>query len=177
MMKFRGILSAALVALLAAVPAFGRGTRAQYVPGSRPAISVSAATNAAPVAATPAANGLKIAVSPASATAVTKDGWYYDKDRVVAYLRTYGRLPDNFITKNQARQLGWQGGPLDPYAPGKAIGGDHFGNYERQLPNGRWRECDIDTKGRARGAKRIIFSDDKRFYYTSDHYQTFERIP
>lgn len=174
-MKFRGFLSAALVMLLAAVPAFGRGTRAQYVPGSRPAITVSVSSNA--VASAASTNGLKIAVAPVSANAVAKDGWYYDKDRVVAYIRTYGRLPGNYITKNQARQLGWQGGPLEPYAPGKAIGGDHFGNYERQLPNGRWRECDIDTKGRPRGAKRIIFSEDKRFYYTSDHYQTFERIP
>ena len=156
----KGLLAAAFAALLAVLPAFGRGTRAQYVPGSRPAVSVSVASNAT-----------------ATAVAVTKDGWYYDKERVVAYVRAYGRLPDNYITKAQARQLGWQGGPLEPYAPGKAIGGDRFGNYERQLPLGRWRECDIDTKGRPRGAKRIIFSDDRRFYYTSDHYQTFERIP
>lgn len=151
------------MALLAVAPAWGRGTRAAYVPGSRPA--AAAATNAAPRAAT-------------DAVAVAADGWYYDKDRVVAYLRTYGRLPGNYITKGEARQLGWRGGPLEPYAPGKAIGGDHFGNYERRLPAGRWRECDIDTRGRPRGAKRVIFSADRRlYYYTSDHYRTFERIP
>ena len=59
----------------------------------------------------------------------------------------------------------------------KAIGGDRFGNYEGRLPRGSWRECDIDTKGRPRGAKRVIYSEDKRtFYYTEDHYQTFRKV-
>ena len=174
-MKFKGILSVVLATALSVLPAFGRGTRATYVPGSRAPISIQVSgTNA--VSSVASTNAPRISVS-APASAVVRDGWYYDKDRVVAYIRTYGRLPGNFITKNQARQLGWRGGPLDPYAPGKAIGGDHFGNYERQLPSGRWRECDIDTKGRTRGAKRVIFSEDRRFYYTDDHYQTFERIP
>ena len=157
MRKMRSVFFAALAALLVAVPASGRGRRAAYVPGARPVAAVSSATNTAHV--------------------VARDGWYYDRDRVVAYLRTYGRLPGNFITKAQARQLGWRGGPLEPYAPGKAIGGDRFGNYERRLPAGRWQECDIDTQGRARGAKRLIFSADRRYYYTTDHYQTFERVP
>ena len=115
-------------------------------------------------------------VAATNACAVARDRWYYDCDHVSAYIRTYGCLPGNYITKNQARQLGWQGGPVEPYAPGKAIGGDRFGNYERRLPQGFWRECDIDTKGRSRGAKRIIFSNDRRIYYTADHYQTFRKL-
>ena len=91
------------------------------------------------------------------------------------YLYTYGHLPENFITKNEARDLGWPGGSLEPYAPGKCIGGDRFGNYEGLLPTDRqYYECDIDTLGASsRGAKRIVFSEDGLIYYTDDHYESF----
>ena len=96
------------------------------------------------------------------------------------YIHTFGHLPPNYITKSQAQALGWSGGSLEPYAPGKSIGGDRFGNYERRLPalnGGFYRECDIDTKGRTRGAKRLVFtSKGKRIYYTDDHYQTFKEV-
>lgn len=37
-----------------------------------------------------------------------------------------------------------------------------------------YTECDIDTRGAsARGAKRIVFSNDGLIYYTNDHYNTF----
>ena len=68
----------------------------------------------------------------------------------------------------------------EPYAPGKCIGGSHFGNYEGILPekDGRsYTECDIDTLGAdKRGAKRIVFSNDGLIYYTEDHYETFELL-
>ncbi len=108
--------------------------------------------------------------------APARDGEYTDKDNLCRYIVAYGTLPRNFITKNEARRLGWTGGPLEPYAHGKSIGGDRYGNYERTLPNGRYRECDVDTRGRPRGAKRIVFSDDRRVYYSSDHYRTFQRL-
>lgn len=112
--------------------------------------------------------------------AIAEDGAYTTKDDVVLYIRTYGRLPDNFITKKQAQALGWEGGSLEPYAPGKCIGGSRFGNYEGLLPekDGRiYTECDIDTLGaRNRGAKRIVFSNDGLIYYTEDHYETFELL-
>lgn len=108
---------------------------------------------------------------------VRVDGTYTSAADVAAYLNEFGRLPGNFITKKQAEKLGWEGGSLEPYAPGKCIGGDYFGNYEGLLPEkeGReYRECDIDTLGkRKRGAKRIIYSNDGLIYYTSDHYATF----
>ena len=106
------------------------------------------------------------------------DGWYYSAEDVALYLVTYGELPDNFITKNQARKLGWEGGSLEPYAPGKCIGGDRFGNYEGLLPEDRdYKECDIDTLGaKSRGAKRIVFSEDGLIYYTEDHYESFELL-
>ena len=108
--------------------------------------------------------------------AIDRGGVYYDRDNVALYVHTYGTLPTNFITKAQARALGWTGGPLEPYAPGKAIGGDHYGNYEGVLPRGSYRECDIDTLRRPRGAKRLVFSKDRRIYYSEDHYRSFEQL-
>lgn len=103
------------------------------------------------------------------------DGSYTAKEDVALYLHTYGCLPSNFLTKSEARKLGWEGGGLEAFAPGMCIGGDRFGNYEGLLPEDRdYRECDIDTLGRdSRGAKRIVFSEDGLIYYTEDHYESF----
>ena len=108
---------------------------------------------------------------------IDEDGAYYTKDDVALYIHIYGKLPDNFITKKEAKALGWSGGSLERYADGAAIGGDRFGNYEGNLPDGSYRECDIDTKGRKeRGAKRIIYDDEGNIYYTEDHYRSFEQL-
>lgn len=108
---------------------------------------------------------------------IDERGSYTTKEDVALYLHVYGRLPDNFITKSEAEKLGWTGGGLEAYAPGKCIGGDRFGNYEGLLPekNGRsYKECDIDTLGKSsRGAKRIVYSNDGLIYYTPDHYESF----
>lgn len=108
-------------------------------------------------------------------TLIDENGSYTTKDDVALYIYTYGCLPGNFITKNEARDLGWDGGSLEPYAPGMCIGGDYFGNYEGLLPDGDYRECDIDTLGAdSRGAKRLIFTEDgQTIYYTDDHYASF----
>lgn len=121
------------------------------------------------------------AVPEESEVSLKESGEYTSRDEVAAYLNTFGHLPDNFITKEEARGLGWVGkeGNLGEVAPGKSIGGDHFGNYEGQLPKekGReYRECDIDSDGGYRGAKRIIYSNDGLIYYTEDHYETFELL-
>ena len=109
-----------------------------------------------------------------------EDGSYDSKEDVALYLQIYGELPDNYITKDEARQMGWNGGSVERYAPGMCIGGDRFGNQEGLLPqaNGRvWTECDIDTLGgNSRGAKRIVYSNDGLIYYTDDHYESFQRI-
>lgn len=113
-------------------------------------------------------------------TAIDEDGEYTSKEDVALYIHTYGKLPQNFIKKNEAKKLGWEGGSLEPYAPGRSIGGDRFGNYEGLLPETEGRkytECDIDTMGRSsRGAKRIVFSNDGLIYYTGDHYKSFELL-
>lgn len=103
-----------------------------------------------------------------------EDGTYNSAEDVSLYLHTYRHLPSNYITKSEAEALGWTGGPVEKYAPGRAIGGDKFGNREGILPAGNYHECDIDTiGGSGRGAKRIVYSDDGRIYYTEDHYATF----
>ena len=110
-------------------------------------------------------------------TMLEEEGSYTSRDTVALYLMKYGTLPQNYITKAEAQALGWEGGSLLEYAPGKSIGGDRFGNYEGALPeaDGRtYTECDIDTAGAdERGAKRIVFSNDGLIFYTEDHYQTF----
>ncbi len=109
--------------------------------------------------------------------AIDENGSYDDRDNVALYIYTYGKLPPNYISKADAQDLGWEGGSVERYAPGKCIGGAKFGNYEGLLPkkNGRqYYECDIDTLGEnSRGAKRIVYSNDGLIYYTDDHYESF----
>ena len=111
---------------------------------------------------------------------ISEYGEYSDPYEVAEYLYTYHHLPSNYITKDEAEDLGWNSskGNLWDVAEGMSIGGDRFGNYEKKLPEGRsYRECDIDTLGSSsRGAKRIIYSDDGYIYYTGDHYETFELL-
>lgn len=108
---------------------------------------------------------------------VQENGCYDSKECVAMYLELYHKLPSNYITKKEAKALGWQGGGLDPYKDGACIGGDYFGNYEQTLPTEKGRkyyECDIDTMhANSRGAKRIVYSNDGFIYYTEDHYATF----
>ena len=115
---------------------------------------------------------------PETESLIDAAGSYTSKADVALYIHTYGCLPENFMTKAEARKLGWEGGGLEDYAPGMCIGGDHFGNYEGLLPDDRdYTECDIDTLGKnSRGAKRIVFSDDGLIYYTEDHYESFELL-
>ena len=108
-------------------------------------------------------------------------GTYNSVEDVSLYLYTYGYLPENYITKSEARELGWEGGSVERWAgEGAAIGGDKFGNKEGILPKADGRqyyECDIDTVGESgRGAKRIVWSNDGLIYYTDDHYESFELL-
>lgn len=116
-----------------------------------------------------------------NAETLEESGSYTSKEDVAAYIHQFGHLPDNFITKKEAKNAGWVSskGNLSEAAPGKSIGEDRFGNYEGILPEKEGRqyyECDIDSDGGYRGAKRIIYSDDGLVYYTEDHYETFELL-
>lgn len=114
-------------------------------------------------------------------SSVSEDRTYTSRDEVAEYLYLYGHLPSNFITKKEAKALGWVSseGNLDEVAPGMSIGGDYFGNYEDLLPetdDREYHECDIDFDGTYRNAKRIVYSNDGLIYYTEDHYETFELL-
>jgi ribonuclease T1 len=108
---------------------------------------------------------------------LARDGSYTTQEDVALYLHLYGELPDNFITKAEARALGWDSGGLEKVAPGKCIGGDSFGNYEGLLPKAEGRtyyECDINTLGAdSRGPERLVYSSDGLIYCTADHYESF----
>lgn len=102
-------------------------------------------------------------------------------EEVAAYIREHGQLPSNFITKSEAKKLGWVAteGNLHEVAPGMSIGGDRFGNREGLLPNkdGRiWYEADINYEGGHRNADRIVYSNDGLIYMTTDHYKSFTDI-
>ncbi|MDD2295511.1 MAG: ribonuclease domain-containing protein [Eubacteriales bacterium] len=109
-----------------------------------------------------------------------ENGWYNSAEDVSLYLHLYGELPSNYLTKDEAEALGWTGGSPDVDFPGRAIGGDIFGNYEGLLPQseGRiYRECDVDTLDREyRGAKRLVYSNDGLIFYTENHYDSFVRL-
>lgn len=120
--------------------------------------------------------GEEAAPTEQSPAGIDEDGQYTKKEDVALYLWTYHRLPLNFITKSEARKLGWQSGSVEKYKPGFAIGGDSFGNYEGLLPRGKsYIECDIDTVGKSsRGACRLVYATDfSAIYYTDDHYESF----
>ena len=112
---------------------------------------------------------------------VWQDAWYETRDEVALYIHAFGWLPDNYLTKKDARaKYGWTGGPLDQLAPGMCIGGDVFTNSQKLLPRAKgrtWYEGDLQTIGKKqRGAKRILFSSDGLVYYTDDHYETVKQL-
>jgi len=122
-----------------------------------------------------------VAIVDAEKTSLSEDGSYTSPEDVAEYLHFYGHLPDNFITKNEARDLGWdsQAGNLDEVAPGMSIGGDTFGNWEGLLPKAdgrKYYECDVNYEGGYRGGERIVYSNDGLIFYTDDHYKSFEQL-
>ncbi len=99
---------------------------------------------------------------------------------IVRSLKDQGGLPTKFLTKNQARDLGWHPGRSFneiSKLKGKSIGGDHFGNYEKLLPNGKYREADLDYLGQKRNAKRLVYENHESLYVTIDHYESFDKVP
>lgn len=110
---------------------------------------------------------------------VAEDRTYTSPEEVAAYIDQYDTLPENYITKSEAEDLGWESsdGNLWEVAEGMSIGGDYFGNYEGLLPEeDDYREADVNYDGGFRGAERIIYSDDGDIYYTDDHYESFQQL-
>lgn len=103
---------------------------------------------------------------------------YFSDEEVALYLYVFRELPANYLTKNEAYDLGWVSskGNLWSIGNGLVIGGDRFGNREGRLPDARgrqWYEADVNYEGGYRGSERILFSNDGLIYVTFDHYETF----
>ncbi|MEJ5050015.1 ribonuclease domain-containing protein [Chryseobacterium culicis] len=101
-----------------------------------------------------------------------------EEKTVISYVKQNHKLPDYYITKNEARKQGWNPsqGNLCDVLPGKAIGGDKFGNRERRLPDGeKYFEADVNYHCGGRNADRIIYTQNGDVYLTKNHYKSFEK--
>ena len=97
------------------------------------------------------------------------------------YLKYYGHLPEYYISKEEALNLGWKSrlGNLDKIAPGKMVGGNIYKNQPAYLPEkkGRiWYECDVDYQGGYRNNARLVYSNDGLIFKTDSHYTNFIAI-
>ncbi|GEM01339.1 ribonuclease [Halolactibacillus halophilus] len=109
---------------------------------------------------------------------IEETGHYTTVDEVSAYITHYQALPSNYLTKDEAYDLGWEPdeGNLHDVAPGMSIGGDPFYNREGRLPNATYYEADIDYTGDYRNEKRLVYSNEGTIYYTDNHYESFREI-
>ena len=108
-------------------------------------------------------------------------GEYTTVNEVSAYLLRYGCLPCNYLTKAEAKELGWTAKKdnLGKVMPGCSIGGDVFQNREKLLPNAKnrtWYECDLNTVDGKRSDERLVYSSDGLIYYTPDAFDTFIQL-
>ena len=191
MKKFIGLLTAAVMALSMpgcvvyqnAVPDTTAKATITSEAEPRPASTETqiAETKVSATAIEKTEETASVSETTAEKLSVEKDGSYTTPEDVAEYIHTFGTLPNNFITKSEAKALGWDNkkGNLWDVAEGKSIGGDRFGNYEGLLPEEKGRkytECDVNYNGGYRGSERIIFSNDGLIYYTNDHYKTFTQL-
>lgn|GEM_PF-139001 len=138
------------------------------------------ATPTTAATATPAAETADVSEDTDTVTPTpVPEGPIIDPQSIADYIFANGELPENFITKKEAKALGWDSyvNYVSDVAPGMSIGGDYFGNYEGILPTDlTYHEADCNYTGGKRGAERIIYSNDGRVWYTADHYQTFTEL-
>ena len=145
-------------------------------PDALPTATIAAALTDSPTSAPTATP-----VRTEKPTAAPKQTAITAPQDIADYIFAHGTLPDNFLTKNEARQLGWDSSKnyVSDVAPGYSIGGDKFGNYEGLLPDAsgrKWYEADANYTVGPRGAERILYSSDGLVYYANDHYQTFTEM-
>lgn len=112
---------------------------------------------------------------------IDEDGYYSEPEDVALYIHTYDELPQNYLTKEEARELGWEAseGKLWEVTDEMLIGGDYFRNREGLLPeeDGRdYYEADVNYEGGYRGSERLVYSSDGLIYYTDDHYDSFQQL-
>ena len=123
--------------------------------------------------------------------AVEESGLYTTKDSVAAYLCKFDKLPSNYVGKNEGKSLyesktgkNFEKWNFNPWTTiGVMIGSDTFNNYANNpdnyhstLPEGDYREADVDYSAKNRGTKRLVYQSDCIIYYTADHYETFDKL-
>lgn len=99
------------------------------------------------------------------------------ENRVIDFIKKNHQLPEYYLTKNEAKKQGWNpsNGNLCEVLPGKAIGGDYFGNREGKLPKDeKYFEADVNYNCGSRNGDRIVFTKNGEVYLTKDHYKSFE---
>lgn len=115
--------------------------------------------------------------------AIFESGIYTTRDSVAAYLCKFEKLPSNYRTKAEAKELynatgktfsKWNFNPWETL--GVMVGGDAFQNSEGLLPQNAYRECDVDYSSANRGTKRLVYAESCQIFYTANHYQSFTKI-
>ena len=109
---------------------------------------------------------------------------YTTKNEVAQYICDNDKLPPNYVSKDEAMRLyeektgnkftSWNFNPLRKL--GIMIGGDNFSNREKKLPQGSYKEADVDYFEVNRGKNRLIYAKNCNIYHTNDHYQTFTKL-
>lgn len=100
------------------------------------------------------------------------------EDVVIRFVKQNHHLPDYYLTKSEAKKQGWipSQDNLCDVLPGRAIGGDVFGNREKILPEGdKYFEADVNYNCGQRTADRIIFNAKGEVWTTHNHYKTFQK--
>lgn len=101
---------------------------------------------------------------------IRKDKAYSTGKEVALYLKIFGKLPTNYITRDEAIKAGWdEEENLWEVTDKKSIGRENYANTEKKLPvkEGRvWYSCDVNYQGGMRGTNRIVYSNDGLIYYT-----------
>lgn len=152
---------------------------------SSPTVSVSDAnssTSTLKISSSSSANNSKI-LTEALMRAISESGTYTTRDSVAAYLCKFEKLPSNYRTKAEAKELyaasgktfsKWNFNPWETL--GIMVGGDAFQNREGLLPQNAYRECDVDYSAANRGTKRLVYAESCQIFYTANHYQSFTKI-
>ena len=126
----------------------------------------------------------KVTEQPTKIDVKPTEPQYTTKIEVAQYICDNNKLPPNYVSKNEAMRLyeektgktftSWNFNPLRKL--GIMIGGDTFGNREKKLPQGNYKEADVDYFEVNRGKNRLIYAKNCNIYHTNDHYQTFTKL-
>ena len=126
----------------------------------------------------------KVTEQPTKVDVKPTEPQYTTKIEVAQYICDNNKLPPNYVSKNEAMRLyeektgktftSWNFNPLRKL--GIMIGGDTFGNREKKLPQGSYKEADVDYFEVNRGKNRLIYAKNCNIYHTNDHYQTFTKL-